>query len=78
MSRLRAWERGMMAAIEFKKWGLRIHEPSREFFGVKRHIPREARRKIAQAVRTAKAGNLLSSKHLNEQYVIGFFQELEK
>ena len=75
--RLSAFERGMVAGQNFKKFGQRIKKGTDkpiEMFGKKRNIPREQRRKIASNVRRAKAGKLLSSRKLNDQFLKGFFE----
>ena len=75
--RLSAFERGMVAGQNFKKFGQRIKKGTDkpiEMFGKKRNIPREQRRKIASNVRRATAGNLMSSKKLNDQFLKGFFE----
>jgi len=75
--RLSAFERGMFAGQKFKKFGQRIKRKSDKpisLFGVKRNVPREQRRQIAKNVRDAKAGELLSSRKLNDQFLRGFFE----
>ena len=75
--RLSAFERGMVAGQNFKKFGRRIRKGTDkpiQMFGIKRNIPREQRRKIASNVRDAKAGKLLSSRKLNDQFLTGFFE----
>ena len=78
MGRKSAWDRGMLSAMEFKKMGKRLKDPPLIFGGVKRNIPREKRRIIASNVRQAKEGKFLSSKRLNNQWLLGFFAELKK
>lgn len=73
-----AWDRGMLTALEFKKMKKRIKDPPLIFGGEKRHIPREKRRVIASNARKAKEGKFLSSKRLNNQWLLGFFSELKK
>ena len=76
VGRITAWDKGMLAARQFKKMGGRINESPMIFFGELRHIPREQRRIIARNVRKAKAGKFYSTKKLNEQFCLGFFTEL--
>lgn len=77
MAKTNAWDSGMLAAKDFKRMGKIIGTKPIFFGGIARNIPREKRRKIAKNARSAKAGTLLSTRRLNNQWLGGFFGELK-